>query len=37
MAKLLPRAELVVVPGGGHLMLFDQAAELAPLITRFLG
>ncbi|MGQ0574222.1 MAG: alpha/beta fold hydrolase [Pseudonocardia sp.] len=36
MNRLLPDAELVVVPGGGHLMLFDQAAEMAPIITRFL-
>lgn len=37
MARLLPDAELVVVPGGGHLMLFNRAAELAPVIERFLG
>ncbi|MCO1656418.1 alpha/beta fold hydrolase [Pseudonocardia humida] len=36
MAKLLPDAELVVVPGGGHLMLFDRAREIAPVIRRFL-
>jgi pimeloyl-ACP methyl ester carboxylesterase len=36
MAKLLPDAELHVVPGGGHLMLFDRADELAPVIDRFL-
>lgn len=36
MARLLPRGELVVVPGGGHLMLFDRVDELAPLVTGFL-
>ncbi len=36
MARALPRAELVVVPGGGHLMLFEQADAVAPVITRFL-
>lgn len=36
MKALLPHAELVVVPEGGHLMLFDQAADLLPMITRFL-
>ena len=36
MAKLLPDAELHVVPGGGHLMMFDRAGELAPVIDRFL-
>ncbi|MGE3286076.1 MAG: alpha/beta fold hydrolase [Pseudonocardia sp.] len=36
MKRLMPRAELVIVPDGGHLMLFDQAAELAPVVTEFL-
>jgi pimeloyl-ACP methyl ester carboxylesterase len=36
MARLLPDAELHVVPGGGHLMLFDRAADIAPVIDRFL-
>jgi pimeloyl-ACP methyl ester carboxylesterase len=36
MARLLPDAELHVVPGGGHLMLFDRADELAVVIDRFL-
>lgn len=36
MKRLLPDAELVVVPDGGHLMLFDQADELLPIITGFL-
>jgi pimeloyl-ACP methyl ester carboxylesterase len=36
MARLLPDVELHVVLGGGHLMLFDRAAELAPVIDRFL-
>lgn len=36
MQRLLPHGELVVVPGGGHLMLFDRSAELAPVVTGFL-
>jgi pimeloyl-ACP methyl ester carboxylesterase len=36
MSWLLPDSELVVVPRGGHLMLFDRSAELAPMIVRFL-
>lgn len=36
MKKIMPDAELVVVPDGGHLMLFDQADEMLPLITGFL-
>ncbi|MGD9531778.1 alpha/beta fold hydrolase [Pseudonocardia sp.] len=36
MKRIMPRAELVIVPDGGHLMLFDQAAELAPIVTDFL-
>lgn len=36
MAKLLPDAQLVVVPGGGHLMLFDRPGEMAGIVTRFL-
>lgn len=36
MKRLMPHAELVVVPDGGHLMLFDEAADILPVITRFL-
>lgn len=36
MERLAPDAELTVVPGGGHLMLFERAAALAPVITSFL-
>ena len=36
MARLLPDAQLHLVPGGGHLMLFDRADELAPVVDRFL-
>jgi len=36
MAKLMPDAELHVVRGGGHLMLFERAAEMASVIDRFL-
>jgi pimeloyl-ACP methyl ester carboxylesterase len=36
LAHRIPRAQLVIVPGGGHLMLLDSAPELAPVIQRFL-
>jgi pimeloyl-ACP methyl ester carboxylesterase len=36
MATLIPRAQLHTVPGGGHLTLIDSAAEVVPVITRFL-
>jgi poly(3-hydroxyalkanoate) depolymerase len=36
LARRIPGAQLVVVPGGGHLMLLDSAPELAPVIQRFL-
>ncbi|MEO5962043.1 MAG: alpha/beta hydrolase, partial [Thermomonas sp.] len=35
-AALLPRGELVVMPGGHHLHM-DQAAEVAAVIGRFFG
>ena len=37
MAALIPRAQLHTVKGGGHLMLVDSAARVAPVITGFLG
>jgi poly(3-hydroxyoctanoate) depolymerase len=37
MAALMPDARLEVVRGGGHLMLLDSPARVAPLVTRFLG
>lgn len=36
MAAALPKAQLRVLPGAGHLMMFDQAEEIAPIVTRFL-
>lgn len=36
LARVLPHSELVVVPGGGHLMLFDQPTEMAEIVGRFL-
>jgi poly(3-hydroxyoctanoate) depolymerase len=37
LARLIPDARLHVVPGGGHLFLIERAAEMASMITRFLG
>ena len=36
LARLIPRARLHVVPGGGHLFLLEEAGEMADLVTRFL-
>jgi pimeloyl-ACP methyl ester carboxylesterase len=36
IAALIPRARLHTVAGGGHLMLLDSAAQIGPVITRFL-
>jgi pimeloyl-ACP methyl ester carboxylesterase len=36
LSWLIPTARLHVVPGGGHLILLDSAAEVAPVITTFL-
>jgi pimeloyl-ACP methyl ester carboxylesterase len=37
IAALVPGARLHVVRGGGHMVLLDSAAEVGPVITRFLG
>jgi poly(3-hydroxyalkanoate) depolymerase len=34
--RLIPRARLRVVPGGGHLFLLEHPAEMAALVTKFL-
>lgn len=36
MAALIPRAQLHVIEGGGHLVLMDSPARVAPIITSFL-
>ena len=36
MASRIPNARFELIPGGGHLMLLDQAADLAPLVREFL-
>ena len=36
MAALIPRAQLRTIEGGGHLMLMDSPARVAPIITGFL-
>ncbi|THG87146.1 alpha/beta fold hydrolase [Pseudomonas sp. A-1] len=36
LAELLPRAELHVIPGGGHDLGFTHAGEVARLIDRHL-
>lgn len=37
LASLIPGSRLEVVPGGGHLMLFDSPAEVGPRVAAFLG
>lgn len=36
MTRLLPNAELAVVRGGGHLMLFERTEEVVAVVARFL-
>jgi pimeloyl-ACP methyl ester carboxylesterase len=36
LASLIPGAQLEIVAGGGHLMLFDSPAEAGPLVSGFL-
>jgi pimeloyl-ACP methyl ester carboxylesterase len=36
LAACLPRARLHIVRGGGHLVLFDSPAEVAPVVSDFL-
>jgi pimeloyl-ACP methyl ester carboxylesterase len=36
IASMMPRARLHTVAGGGHLVLLDSAAQVAPVITGFL-
>ncbi|MEU6573653.1 alpha/beta fold hydrolase [Streptomyces sp. NPDC046805] len=36
MARLIPRAHLEVVRGGGHLMLFERTAETVEFVAQFL-
>ena len=36
LASLIPGARLEVVPGGGHLMLFDSPAQVGPRVAGFL-
>lgn len=36
LARRIPRARLVVLPGAGHLFLLEQAAEAAGLVSDFL-
>jgi poly(3-hydroxyalkanoate) depolymerase len=37
LARLIPRATLRIIPGGGHLYLLTDAAEAAAMIQGFLG
>ena len=37
LASLIPGSRLTVVPGGGHLMVFDSPAQVAPHLMAFLG
>jgi pimeloyl-ACP methyl ester carboxylesterase len=36
LTRLIPGSRLEVVPGGGHLMLFDSPAEVGPRVSGFL-
>ena len=36
LTSLIRGAQLEIVAGGGHLFLIDQAADVAPLLDRFL-
>jgi pimeloyl-ACP methyl ester carboxylesterase len=36
MAALIPRAQLHIFEGGGHVMLMDSPARVGPIIRRFL-
>jgi poly(3-hydroxyoctanoate) depolymerase len=36
MAALIPHAQLHIIEGGGHVVLMDSPARVAPIITRFL-
>jgi pimeloyl-ACP methyl ester carboxylesterase len=36
LQELLPRAELHVIEGGDHAFAHDRAADVAPIIRRFL-
>ncbi len=35
LAELIPGAELVVIPGHGHLVAFEQREEIAQLVRRY--
>jgi poly(3-hydroxyoctanoate) depolymerase len=36
MAKAIPHARLVIVPGGGHTVLLERSDEVGPIIAGFL-
>jgi pimeloyl-ACP methyl ester carboxylesterase len=36
MTRLLPHARLEVLPGGGHLLLFERTSEAVDIVARFL-
>jgi poly(3-hydroxyoctanoate) depolymerase len=36
LARRIPKAELHIVPGGGHLVLFDEPQRVAPVLDAFL-
>lgn len=36
LARRIPDAQLEIVPGAGHMLLFDEPDKAAPLIERFL-
>jgi poly(3-hydroxyalkanoate) depolymerase len=36
LAQRIPKAELHIIAGGGHLVLFDEAERVAPILDAFL-
>lgn len=36
LARRIPKAELEIIPGAGHMLLFDEPDKAAPILERFL-
>ena len=37
LAWRIPGAELRIIPGGGHLLVFDSVDDVAPVLNDFFG